>query len=74
MLYLKLIVPFRPIGEINCMGNMIAEPACDLQISPCDDGHPPPPLKQRLKVHKREKFLGSNFEIFTFLLLVMHKQ
>ncbi len=26
-----------------------------------------------LKVHKRENFLGSDFEICTFSLLVMHK-
>jgi hypothetical protein len=50
MPYLKLFVPFRPIGEINCMGKMIAEPACDLQIFSCVDRHPQPPLAHRLNI------------------------
>jgi hypothetical protein len=31
------------------------------------------PLRQPLKVHKRENFLGFDFEICTFSLLVMPK-
>jgi hypothetical protein len=32
------------------MGKIIAEPACDLQISPCDDRHTQPPLAHRLNI------------------------
>jgi hypothetical protein len=58
---LKLSVPFRPIGEINCMGKIIAEPACDLQISPCDDRHTQPPPAHRLNI---ELDLQSLFELY----------